>query len=146
MNSTTNAASDAPGFPRERAIRTGLGVLAAVNLFTGVFMVVDPAGFVDRIGPFGEVNDHYVRDVSSWTLAYAAALVIAAGNVSWRVPVIGFGIAQGVLHLVNHIVDVGEADPGWVGVFDVVAIAAMIALMWWLLSAVRGEAARSVVR
>ena len=97
-------------------------MLAAINLVTGLFMVVDPAGFVDSIGPFGEVNDHYVRDVASWTLAYAAVLFVAAGNASWRVPVLGFGIAQSALHIVNHLVDIGDADPGWVGWFDAVAL------------------------
>ena len=146
MASTTNAPQRASASSRERAIRIGLGALAAVNLFTGLFMVVDPSGFVDSIGPFGEVNDHYVRDVSTWSLAYGAALVIAAGNASWRVPVLGFGIAQAALHVINHVVDVGDADPGWVGVFDVVAIAVTVAVMWWLLSAVRAEGARSARR
>ncbi len=117
-----------------------------MNLFTGLFMVVDPSGFVDRIGPFGEVNDHYVRDVASWTLAYAAVLFVAVGNASWRVPVLGFGIAQSALHIVNHLVDIGDADPGWVGVFDAVALTALLGVMIWLLSAARSQGDRGPAR
>ncbi len=146
MTDTSLSAADAQGGTRERAIRIGLGVLAALSLSTGVFMVVDPAGFVDTIGPFGAVNDHYVRDLSTWTLAYGAALVVAVGNAAWRVPVLAFGIAQGALHLVNHFVDIGDAEPGWVGVFDAVALAATLGVTCWLLVAARAQAAAGAVR
>lgn len=137
MSAPASVPSPSDANASERTIRTALGILAAVNLFLGLYQVIDPASFVDRIGPFGEVNEHYVRDIATWTLAYALVLSIAAGHPRWRVPVLGFGIAQGVLHVINHVVDVGEADPGWVGVFDVVSLAVLVAISWWLLSASR---------
>ena len=118
--------------PHERALRNGLGALALVNLVIGVWMVVAPASFVDNVGPFGEPNDHYVRDLATWYLSYAGVLIVAVGSRSWRVPVLVFGVAQGVLHIVNHIVDVGDADPVGVGVFDAVSLAALTALYVWL--------------
>ena len=84
--------------PHERALRNGLGALALVNLVIGVWMVVAPASFVDNVGPFGEPNDHYVRDLATWYLSYAGVLTVAVGTRSWRVPVLVFGVAQGVLH------------------------------------------------
>lgn len=142
MTSSTAAAERPRAASRERAIRTGLGILALVNLFVGAYMVIGPGSFVDKIGPFGDVNSHYVRDVASWTLAYAAVLFIAAGNRAWRVPVLGFGILQSAFHVVNHIVDVGDADPGWVGWFDVISLTALMGVMIWLLSAERSEVRR----
>jgi hypothetical protein len=139
MVSSSRAPSGAAAASRERGIRIGIGALAAVNLLTGLYMVVDPAGFVDRIGPFGIVNEHYVRDIASWTLAYAAVLVIAVGDARWRVPVLGFGIVQSALHIVNHVVDIGDADPGWVGWFDLVALSALLGVTVWLLNAARDE-------
>ena len=63
--------------PHERALRNGLGALALVNLVIGVWMVVAPASFVDNVGPFGEPNDHYVRDLATWYLSYAGVLTVA---------------------------------------------------------------------
>ena len=37
----------------------------------------------------------------------------------------------------------GDADPGWVGWFDVVSLSALLGVMVWLLSVVRSEAAGS---
>ena len=142
----TPSTANVPARDRERAIRIGLGLLAAVNLCVGLFMVFDPAGFVDTLGPFGEVNDHYVRDVASWTLAYAGVLFIAVGRASWRVPVLGFGIAQSALHVLNHVVDIGEADPGWVGVFDAVSLAALLGVMWWLIKSVQAGESNGAAR
>lgn len=139
---TTSVTAAAREAPRERAIRSGLGFLALVNLVVGAYMVIDPAGFVNNIGPFGDVNGHYVRDVASWTLAYGAVLLIAAGRRAWRVPVLGFGILQSAVHVVNHIADVGDADPGWVGWFDLISLTALMGAMLWLLSAERGAGRR----
>ncbi len=132
--------------PHERALRNGLGALALVNLVIGVWMVVAPASFVDNVGPFGEPNDHYVRDLATWYLSYAGVLTVAVGTRSWRVPVLVFGVAQGVLHIVNHIVDVGDADPVGVGIFNIVSLAALTGAMVWLLSMAREDEGQAAAR
>ncbi len=147
MPDTTLPASAAPADARERAIRLGIGALAAVALVTGLWQAIAPESFRDAVGPFGPYNEHFVRDIATWTLAYGAALVVAVGNPAWRVPVLAFGIAQGALHLVNHIIDIGDTDPGWVGAFDAVSLAALLGVTAWLLSACRDrESGRRAAR
>lgn len=104
-------------------LRLAFVVLGASQLGLGLWMAFAPASFADTIGGFGPFNDHYVRDVSTWYLALGAALLVAARLPSWRVPVAVLGLAQYVLHLVNHLVDVGDSDPTWAGPLDVVLLA-----------------------
>ncbi len=123
--------------PRERALRAGLFVLGAASLAIGVFQAVDPTSFVDEIGPFGESNAHYVRDLATWSVAYGVVLLLAAGRPSWRVPALAFGVVQGALHLVNHVMDAGEADPGWMGPLNAVLLAGVLGVTVWLLLVAR---------
>jgi len=124
---------------RETAIRVGLAVLGASSLLTALLMVADPSGFLDEVGGFGAANDHLVRDVATWVAAYGAALLIAVRLLSWRVPVLALGVAQGVLHAVNHLADAGIASPGWKGMGNVVALSALTLVTAWLLVAQRRE-------
>jgi hypothetical protein len=105
-----------------RAVPAGVAALAVTNLVLGLWMAFSPRSFYDAIGPFGPYNDHYVRDVATWYLAFGAALVAAVRRPSWRAPLLGLAVLQYGLHTVNHVVDVGDADPGWVGVFDAVVL------------------------
>ena len=105
-----------------RAVPAGVAALAVTEIVLGVWMVISPRSFYDAIGPFGPYNDHYVRDVSTWYLALGVALAVAVRRPSWRAPLLGVALLQFALHTVNHLVDVGDADPGWVGVFDAVTL------------------------
>src|SRR4051794_28992560 len=105
-----------------RALPAGVAALAATNLVLGLWMVLAPRSFYDAIGPFGPFNAHYVRDVSTWQLAFGGALAVAVRRPSWRAPLLGFAVLQFGLHTLNHVVDIGDADPRWVGVFDAVTL------------------------
>ena len=120
---------------REPIVRAAVAALGAVSLALGIFMAVAPSAFFDAIGPFGARNGHYIRDMATWQIAVGGALLVAAGRPAWRRPLIAVGAAQALLHAVNHVVDVGDADPTWVGVFDLVTIAATLGLFAWLWSA-----------
>ena len=120
---------------RERAVRVGIAMLGAASVLTGLWMLVAPSSFFDAIGPFGARNSHYIRDMATWQLAFGAALLAAVGRPSWRRPLIAVGAGQALLHTLNHILDAGDADPSWVGVFDVVTLAATLGLFAWLWSA-----------
>jgi hypothetical protein len=53
---------------------------------------------------------------------------------SWRVPTLAFATAHYVLHAISHLIDIGNATPPWVGVFDFIAIAVGLlvhAITWW---------------
>jgi hypothetical protein len=105
-----------------RAVPAGVAALAVTNLVLGLWMAFSPRSFYDAIGPFGPYNDHYVRDVSTWQIAFGVALAVAVRRPSWRAPLLGFAVLQFGLHTLNHVIDIGDADPGWVGVFDAVVL------------------------
>lgn len=112
-----------------------LAILGAAQLAQGVFMAAAPGTFFEEIGPFGAPNDHYVRDAATFTIALGVVLLIAAWRPSWRVPVLAYALLQFGLHAVNHLVDIGEADPEWVGVADLAALTLGTALLAWMLVA-----------
>jgi hypothetical protein len=128
--------------PRERAIRLGLWALGAAWLAIAALQIADPASFVEAIGPYGSVNEHYVRDLASWYAAGGILLLLAAGRPAWRVPVLLLTLIQGALHLVNHVADVDAADPSWMGPLNTALLAATLGVTWWLLTAARAETRR----
>jgi hypothetical protein len=120
-----------------RALPAVLLILGLSQLALGLWMVISPGSFYDALGPFGERNDHYLADVATFYLALGAAALVAARRPGWRLPVLGFAAIQYTLHAVNHLVDIGEADPGWVGPFDFVTLALSAAGLAWLTEVAR---------
>ncbi len=126
----------------ERALKPLLLISAAVSLVTGVLLWVAPGFFYDNVGPFGPRNGHYMADVATFYLALGVAEYVAALRTSWRVPVLTVAVVQSALHAINHLIDIGNADPGWLGPVDFVGIALATALLAWMLSAARRPASR----
>jgi hypothetical protein len=123
----------------EARMRQALFLLAAVSLLIGAFMAVAPGTFVDEIAPFGGgADDHFLRDLATYQLAVGVALLLAVQRPSWRVPVLFLSFLQGMLHSINHLVDIGDTDPGWLGPFDFVTILLLTVITGWVL----GGAAR----
>jgi hypothetical protein len=108
---------------RERALRGALLALAVSQLGLGLWMAASPGTFF-RIAGFGARNDHYIRDVSTFYLALGVVLAIAARRPSWRVPTLAFAAVEYGLHFLNHLVDVGNGHPGWVGPLDAASVGA----------------------
>ena len=106
-----------------------LVLFGLTTLGLGLFMAVAPGTFFDTLGPFGSRNDHYTRDNASFNLATGALLLAAAGRPSWRTPALAFTALQWFLHMINHLVDIDDAEPGWVGVFDAVTLALGLAIL-----------------
>lgn len=119
------------------AARFGLGLLALVQATIGTWMTFGPASFTERVAPFGARNDHLLRDLASWELALAVMAAAAIAVPAWRVPVVTLALLHFVLHAVNHLVDVGAADPRWVGVVDLVSLSLGAGALLWLLRRVR---------
>jgi hypothetical protein len=109
-------------------------VFGAYYFVLGLWQAVAPGPFYDAIGPFGPRNDHYTRDAATWSLALGIALLLAGRRPSWRVPVLALATFQSALHAINHLVDIGDADPSWAGPFDFVALAALTFALAWLLA------------
>ncbi len=122
-----------------------LAIIAAAQLIVGVFMVVAPGSFFEEIGPYGTQNDHYIRDIASFTLALGLVLLIAAWRPRWRVAAVAGAFFQYVLHSINHLVDIAEADPESLGPINFVLLALGAGLLGWVFVAAvradRGEAA-----
>lgn len=106
----------------ESSFRAVLAVLAASQLGLAVWMIVSPGTFFDAVAGFGTRNDHFIRDVAVLYLAVGAGLAIAVTRRSWRFPVLAIAATWYLAHAVNHLVDIGEADPDWVGPADFIAI------------------------
>lgn len=104
-------------------IRAVLGFFGVYCLALGLFVVVAPGTFYDTLGPFGARNDHYLRDYASLVFANALLLLMGLRRPGWRVPALAFTTLQWLLHGLNHLWDIGDTNPPWVGVFDFFALA-----------------------
>lgn len=108
-------------------------LFAAIQILTGALLWLAPGFFHAEIGPYGIRNDHYMGDLATWYLASGAAVLVAVWRTAWRVPVLFLVAVQYALHSLNHLLDVGEADPGWLGPANLAAIALATALLAWML-------------
>jgi hypothetical protein len=110
-----------------------LVVFGLTQLAIGLFLAIAPGTFFDAIGPFGTRNDHYMRDLATFYVALGVAGLAAVRRPSWRVPVLALGTIEFGLHAVNHLADIGEADPSWNGPATFAAVAASTVLLAWML-------------
>lgn len=108
-------------------------LLGAGHLALGVLMAAAPRVFFEEIGPYAPRNDHYIRDVSSFYFAMGAVALVAFRRRAWRVPVLVFFLIQYALHSVNHLIDVGEADPKALGPINLVSLALTAGLLAYML-------------
>jgi hypothetical protein len=104
------------------------------QLVLGALLWLTPGFFHDQIGPYGPRNDHYMGDVASWYVAMGALALVAVRRPGWRLPVLAFALLQNALHAVNHLIDIAEADPEWLGPANLVSLLLTTALLGWLTS------------
>ena len=123
-------------------MRALLTAFAAIQLLTGALLWLTPGFFHDEIGPYGVRNDHYMGDVATWYLALGAAAFVAVRRTAWRVPVLAVAFLQYALHSLNHLIDVSEADPGWLGPANLVSIVLATVLLGWMLGTEADATAR----
>jgi hypothetical protein len=116
-------------------MRALLIVFAAVQVLLGALLWLTPGFFFDEIGPYGARNDHYMADLATWYLALGAAAFVAVRRVGWRVPVLAMAFIQYALHSLNHLIDMGDADPGWLGPANFVSLLLATLLLGWMLRA-----------
>jgi hypothetical protein len=116
-------------------MRQALLLLAAVQLFLGAFLVIAPGTFADKLAPYGSgAENHFLRDLGTFYLAMGAALLLAARRPSWRVPVLFLVTIQYALHTVNHLIDIGGTDPGWLGPFNFFSLLLLTVITGWVLA------------
>jgi hypothetical protein len=114
-------------------------LLALVQLFLGAFLAIAPGTFVDTLAPYGSSEDHFLRDIATFYLAMGAALLLAVRRVSWRVPILFLVALQYAIHTINHLIDIGGTDPGWLGPFNFLSLAFLTFVTGYVLA----EVARS---
>ena len=56
-----------------------------------------------------------MADLATFYLALGAVALVAVRRASWRVPVLALALVQYALHSLNHLIDIGESDPSWLG-------------------------------
>jgi hypothetical protein len=128
------------GSARARAIVGPLIVgYAVVHVALGAWQLISPGSFFDAIGPFGSSNPHYTRDVGTFTLALGVAFAIAYRWPAWRLGVVGYAVLQYAFHAVNHLADIGDADPERMGPIDFAVLTFTTVVLAWLLREVLRE-------
>lgn len=115
---------------------------ATISILVGLAMAFAPGTFFEEVAPYEPRSDHFIRDLSTYSLASGVVFAVAAHVPSWRVPVLAFAALQYLLHAVNHLVDIGDTDPGSLGVVNFVLIALGALVLAALLSRTRREAGR----
>jgi hypothetical protein len=118
-------------------MRALLVIFAVVQIVLGLLLWLAPGFFYDEIGPYGARNDHYMGDLATWYLALGGVALASVSRVSWRVPVLVLAFAQYALHSLNHLLDIGEADPSWLGPGNFVSLVLATALLAWMLQTER---------
>jgi hypothetical protein len=117
----------------ERFVPVGLLILGVVQVATGVVMLIDPGFFYDQIASFAPENEHFIRDIGTFTGAFGLALLWSVRTPSWRLPLLAFGLVQYALHTVNHLVDIDATATDSHGPVNFVAIAIGTGFLLFLL-------------
>lgn len=86
-------------------------------------MAFAPDSFAEQVAGYPPQEPHFLGDLATWTAALGIVLAVAAEIPAWRVPVLGFAAVQYALHTLNHLVDIGETDPGYAGPLNFVLLA-----------------------
>lgn len=114
-----------------------LVAFAAIQIVLGLLLWIAPGFFYDEIGPYGTRNDHYMGDLATWYLAIGGVALASVRRPSWRMPVLVLAFAQYALHSFNHLLDVGETDPSWLGPANLVSLGLATAALGLMLESER---------
>jgi uncharacterized membrane protein len=117
-----------------------LAVFGAAQVVLGLLLWITPGFFFDEIGPYGVRNDHYMGDLATWYLALGALALVAVRRAAWRLPVLALAFIQYALHSVNHLIDVGDAHPEWLGPANLASLVVTCVLLGWMINAERSVA------
>jgi hypothetical protein len=113
-------------------VEAGLIAFAVYQFAVAALMVLAPHTFFTDIGPFGLQNDHYLRDTATFNAAFGVALAVSYRRVGWRTPILCCVAVQFALHSINHLADIGDAHPHWLGPADFISLSLATAVLVWL--------------
>jgi hypothetical protein len=115
-----------------RFMRILLIAFALGQLLLGLLLWLAPSFFYDEIGPYPPRNDHYMADLATFYLALGAAVLVAVRRATWRLPVLALAFVQYALHSLNHLIDIGESDPSWLGPANFASLVLTAVLLGWM--------------
>jgi hypothetical protein len=121
-------------------MRPLLIVFAAGQIVLGLLLWLAPGFFYDEIGPYPPRNDHYMADLATFYLALGAVALASVSRERWRVPVLTLALVQYGLHSLNHLIDIGDAHPGWLGPANFVSLVLTTVLLGWMVTREREPA------
>ena len=121
-------------------MRILLIAFAAGQFAIGLLLWLTPGFFYDEIGPYPPRNDHYMADVATFYIALGAVALASVSRERWRVPVLTLALIQYGLHSLNHLIDIGDAHPGWLGPANFVSLVLTTVLLGWMLTRERAPA------
>jgi len=113
-------------------MRILLIAFALAQLLLGLLLWLAP-GFFDEIGPYPPRNDHYMADLATFYLALGAVALVAVRRPGWRLPVLAFALVHYALHSLNHLIDIAESDPSWLGPANFASLLLTALLVAWML-------------
>ena len=119
-----------------------LVVFAVYLVGIALLALISPHTFFEKVGPFGSSNAHYTRDGATFELALGAGAAVAVFRQSWRVPLLATVALQSLLHAINHLSDIGNAHPKWLGPFDFGGLAIGTVVLAWALARARRQVAQ----
>jgi hypothetical protein len=114
-------------------MRILLIAFALGQLVLGLLLWLTPGFFYDEIGPYPPRNDHYMADLATFYLALGAVALLAVRRPGWRVPVLAFALVHYALHSLNHLIDIDESDPSWLGPANFASLLLTALLLGWML-------------
>jgi hypothetical protein len=115
-------------------VTTGLLVFGLYLVGISLFAAVAPGTFFEEVGPYGARSDHYIHDVAAFQGAVGVFLLLAVRRPTWRVPALAVAMLQFGFHALSHLVDIGDADPEWLGVAEFIGLAVATPVLAWLLA------------
>ena len=115
-------------------MRLLLIVFAAGQLLLGLLLWLTPGFFYDEIGPYPPRNDHYMADVATFYLALGAVALVSVSRERLARPRPHPRADPVRLHSLNHLIDIGESHPGWLGPANFVSLVLTTVLLGWMLT------------
>jgi hypothetical protein len=123
----------------EKTLRTVMLVGAVYHLALGGWFLIAPGSAYDLLAEFPPENSHFLRDVSSFYLAFGLMFWIASRRPGWRAPVLALAAIQYAIHTVVHVFDVGKAATDGKGIFAAVSLGIITAALVFILGTLLGR-------
>ena len=78
-------------------------------------MALAPGSFDAWVAPFGVRNEHLLLGPGHGIAGAGRGRAARRDQATWRVPVLAITLLQFTLHTRNHLLDIGQAEPSWLG-------------------------------